>query len=45
MVDMARTELNLNNPEILLRIGSFIMQILTLVYIRDKIKKTNEYYD
>jgi len=42
---IARTDKHLKDYETVLRIGSFIIHVLTLLYIKDKISKTWEYYD
>jgi hypothetical protein len=42
---IARTDKAQKDYEIVLRIGSFIIHVLALLYIKDKIIKTWEYYD
>ena len=42
---IARTEKDSKDYEVVLRIGSFIIHVLTLLYIKDKIIKTWAYYD
>ena len=42
---IARTEKDSKDYEDVLRIGSFIIHVLTLLYIKDKIIKTWAYYD
>lgn len=42
---IARTDKNQKDYEIVLRIGSFIIHVLALLYIKDKIIKTWAYYD
>jgi hypothetical protein len=42
---IARTDKTQKDYEIVLRIGSFIIHVLALLYIKDKIIKTWEYYD
>lgn len=38
-------EYNITVPEQIIRVASFIIQMLALVYIRDKLTKANSYYD
>jgi len=45
MVKFSRIELTLSTDERLLRVTSFIVQLLILLYIRDILRKTNQYYD
>jgi hypothetical protein len=42
---IARTDKSLKDYEVVLRIGSFIIHVLALLYIKDKIIKTWAYYD
>lgn len=42
---IARTDKTQKDYEIVLRIGSFIIHVLALLYIKDKILKTWKYYD
>jgi hypothetical protein len=42
---IARTDKKQKDYEIVLRIGSFIIHVLALLYIKDKIIKTWAYYD
>ncbi len=42
---IARTDKSLKDYEVVLRVGSFIIHVLALLYIKDKISKTWEYYD
>lgn len=42
---IARTDKNQKDYEIVLRIGSFLIHVFALLYIKDKIIKTWEYYD
>jgi hypothetical protein len=42
---IARTDKVQKDYEIILRIGSFIIHVLALLYIKDKIIKTWAYYD
>lgn len=42
---IARTDKALKDYEVVLRIGSFIVHVLALLYIKDKIIKTWAYYD
>lgn len=40
-----RTELEVTREEIVLRWSSFLIHLMALLYMRDTIKKTNDYYD
>ena len=40
-----RTEEKVSGEEIVLRFCAFLMQMVALAYMRDVIRKTNEYYD
>lgn len=40
MIRFSRIEKNLENSEVILRISSFVIHILALIYIRDNIQKT-----
>lgn len=42
---IARTDKTQKDYEMVLRVGSFIIHVLALLYIKDKIIKTWEYYD
>lgn len=42
---IARTDKSQKDYEVVLRIGSFIIHVLALLYIKDKIIKTWAYYD
>ena len=44
-MSIARLEYNITAPEQIIRVASFIIQMLALVYIRDKLTKANSYYD
>ena len=45
MIRIGRVESEVSIAEIILRITSFVMHLFTLIYIRDNVKKTIEYYD
>jgi hypothetical protein len=40
-----RTELEVSHDEVILRLISFLIHLVGLVYMRDMIRKTNDYYD
>jgi hypothetical protein len=40
-----RTELSVTREEVVLRLSSFLIHLMALLYMRDTIKKTNDYYD
>lgn len=44
-VSIARLEYVIGWPESILRVGSFLLQLCALIYIRDKLTKANAYYD
>lgn len=44
-VSIARLEYDINPAETIIRVGSFIIQLMALIYIRDKLTKANSYYD
>ena len=45
MVELARIQKSVSGSEIVVRITSFILQLGTLIYLRDLIIKTRNYYD
>lgn len=45
MIYVSALEEYLSRYEVVIRVASFIVQLLTLIYIRDKIRKTFAYYD
>ena len=45
MVKLARIQADVSGEEILVRVLSYIVQICVLIYIRDLIIKTRNYYD
>jgi hypothetical protein len=45
LIVFARIEEHVSGSELILRISSFIIHLAALVYIRDKIRKTVQYYD
>lgn len=45
MIEMARIEPEVTSEEEVLRITSFIIQMLFLIYMRDHICKLDAYYD
>jgi hypothetical protein len=40
-----RTETIVTRGEIILRFSSFLIHLMALMYMRDTIRKTNDYYD
>lgn len=44
MVEMSRTETEVSAEEQILRITSFVIQFLFLIYMRDHISKLDAYY-
>lgn len=45
VIKFMRTEESVSGQEIVLRFCAFLMQMVGLAYMRDVIRKTNEYYD
>ena len=45
MVELARIQKTVSGEEVVVRVLSYIVQICLLVYIRDLIIKTRNYYD
>ena len=45
MVEIARIQKGVTGSEVIARLSSFFMQLFTLVYIRDLVIKTRNYYD
>ena len=45
MVKLARIQKTVNGEEVVVRALSYIVQLCLLVYVRDLIKKTRNYYD
>jgi hypothetical protein len=45
MVRFGRTEEVVSGEEIILRIMGFVLHLLALIYMRDKITKSIEYFD
>ena len=45
MVEIARIQKVVTGSEVVARLSSFFMQLFTLVYIRDLVIKTRNYYD
>jgi hypothetical protein len=43
-VSIARIQYNIDPAETIIRVGSFIIQLMALIYIRDKLIKANSYY-
>lgn len=40
-----RTELDVTRDEVILRFTSFFVHLMGLIYMRDMIRKTNDYYN
>jgi hypothetical protein len=45
LIRFMRTESHVSRDEIILRLSSFLIHLMGLIYMRDTIKKTNDYYD
>jgi hypothetical protein len=45
LIIFSRIEDHVDGAEMILRIASFVIHMLALIYIRDNIRKTIEYYD
>ena len=45
MVKIARIQKTVSGSEVVARVSSFFMQLFSLIYIRDLIIKTRNYYD
>lgn len=45
LVELSRIEYEVTNIEVALRVISFVLQALALIYIRNRIIKLEEYYD
>jgi hypothetical protein len=45
LIRFVRTEEEVTHPEAILRVCSFVIHLLGLIYVRDTINKTRNYYD
>lgn len=45
MVDLSRVEKKVTYDELLIRVAGFVIHLILLIYIRDKLIKLKEYFD